>query len=336
MKSSTKNRGLICIGRSGVDLYPMQYGRLEDVLSFTKHVGGSPANTAVQAAKLGADTAFLGKVSQDGFGSYVREYLHSVGIDVTHLTKVDDPQIRHSLAVAHQPEHGKISYFFYRTMPADQFLDIDDVDLNFLKQFKLCLISGASLSVGPSREAVLYAMELASQNRVKIAFDPDYREMGWEGHKQAQLYNWMAAQRAQLICATKEEFELATACSGAQDERNAVYKLLDRGAEMICIKNGLHGAEFYLQDGSTFRSMPMPARVQKSLGAGDSFMGTLLAMHLRGMPLQTSAQYAAASASITISGRSCSDSMPDWETLNSYMSAYQESELDAWFDAYLR
>lgn len=336
MKSFSNERGLICIGRSGVDLYPMQYGRLEDVLSFTKHVGGSPANTAVQAAKLGADTAFLGKISQDGFGNYVREYLHSVGVDVTHMTEVNDPQIRHSLAVAHQLEQGKISYFFYRTMPADQFLSIDDVECSFLKQFQLCLISGASLSAGPAREAVLYAMELAGQNNVKIAFDPDYREMGWDGRKQAQLYNWIAAQRAQLICATKEEFELATACSGALDEKSAVYKLLDRGAEMICIKNGLHGAEFYLPDGTSFRSIPMPARVQKSLGAGDSFMGTLLAMRLRGMSLQTAAQYAAAAASITISGRSCSDSMPDWETLNSYISAYQKGTLETWFDAYLQ
>ena len=45
---------LICIGRAGVDLYGDQVGgRLEDMGSFSKYVGGSPSNTAIGAARLG-------------------------------------------------------------------------------------------------------------------------------------------------------------------------------------------------------------------------------------------------------------------------------------------
>ena len=56
----SKSRGLAALGRSGVDLYPQQFAPMEKVISFTKHVGGSPANTAVQAANMGIDTAFIG------------------------------------------------------------------------------------------------------------------------------------------------------------------------------------------------------------------------------------------------------------------------------------
>jgi 5-dehydro-2-deoxygluconokinase len=45
---------LITVGRSSVDLYGEQVGgRLEDMASFAKYVGGSPTNTAVGAARLG-------------------------------------------------------------------------------------------------------------------------------------------------------------------------------------------------------------------------------------------------------------------------------------------
>lgn len=336
MEKVQQTRGIICIGRSGVDLYPTEYGRLEDVKSFTKHVGGSPANIAVQAAKLGMDTAFLGKIAQDGFGMFVREYLSSVGIDVSHLTEVNDPQIRHSLAVAHQIEQGQISYFFYRAEPADQFLSMDDIEESFLRQFRIVLISGASMCASPSREAVLYAIELAAQHHVTLAFDPDYRKTGWDNLKQAQLYNWLAAKKTQIFCATEEEFEIATALSGSLNTRSAIHRLLDNGVELVCIKKGAEGSAFYLQNGTVFRTMPMPTRIQKSLGAGDSFLGTLLTKRLEGIPIQVAARYAAAAASITISGRSCSDSMPDGNTLESYMAAHESGAIELWFDRYLK
>ena len=120
----SKSRGLAALGRSGVDLYPQQFAPMEKVISFTKHVGGSPANTAVQAAKMGLDTAFIGKISRDPLGAYVKYYLNSVGVDTSHLTMEESGEKRQSLAIAEQPERGRISYFFYRQDPADLYLSL--------------------------------------------------------------------------------------------------------------------------------------------------------------------------------------------------------------------
>ena len=44
---------LVCLGRAAVDLYGEQIGgRLEDMQSFAKYLGGSPANTAVGVASF--------------------------------------------------------------------------------------------------------------------------------------------------------------------------------------------------------------------------------------------------------------------------------------------
>ena len=48
---------VICVGRAAVDLYGEQIGgRLEDMQTFAKYLGGSPANTAIGAARLGIAT----------------------------------------------------------------------------------------------------------------------------------------------------------------------------------------------------------------------------------------------------------------------------------------
>ena len=57
---------VLTIGRSGVDIYPLQTGvHLEDVESFGKFLGGSPTNVAVAAARLGHTSGVITGVGDD-------------------------------------------------------------------------------------------------------------------------------------------------------------------------------------------------------------------------------------------------------------------------------
>ena len=49
---------------------------------FAANPGGAPANVAVAAARLGARTAFLGKIGRDGFGDYLKSVLQENQVDV--------------------------------------------------------------------------------------------------------------------------------------------------------------------------------------------------------------------------------------------------------------
>ena len=90
MADDGKTLDLLAIGRSSVDLYGQQVGgRLEDMGSFAKYVGGSPTNTAVGAARLGLRAALITRVGADHFGRFLREELAREGVDVS--------------AVAHDP-----------------------------------------------------------------------------------------------------------------------------------------------------------------------------------------------------------------------------------------
>ena len=73
---------VLAIGRSGVDIYPLQVGvGLEHVESFGKFLGGSAANVAVAAARLGNRTALISGVGADPFGRYVRAELARLDVD---------------------------------------------------------------------------------------------------------------------------------------------------------------------------------------------------------------------------------------------------------------
>ena len=57
---------VICIGRSSVDLYGGQVGgRLEDMMSFDKYIGGSPTNISVGTARLGLNSALITRVGDE-------------------------------------------------------------------------------------------------------------------------------------------------------------------------------------------------------------------------------------------------------------------------------
>ena len=73
---------VLAIGRSGVDIYPLQVGvGLQDVTTFGKFLGGSAANVAVAVARLGDRAALISGVGDDPFGIFVRRELADLGVD---------------------------------------------------------------------------------------------------------------------------------------------------------------------------------------------------------------------------------------------------------------
>jgi sugar/nucleoside kinase (ribokinase family) len=78
-----KTLDVITIGRSSVDLYGAQVGgRLEDMGSFQKYVGGSPTNMATGTARLGLKSALITRVGDEHMGRFLREELAREGVDV--------------------------------------------------------------------------------------------------------------------------------------------------------------------------------------------------------------------------------------------------------------
>src|SRR5450432_2351806 len=73
---------IVCLGEMLIDMFPAEIGRpLAAVSAFYPVPGGAPANVAIAAARLGAHSAFIGKVGDDAFGHFLAETLAQQGVE---------------------------------------------------------------------------------------------------------------------------------------------------------------------------------------------------------------------------------------------------------------
>ena len=283
---SGKLRDVVAFGRATIDLYANEIGPMEDAVTFHKYVGGSPANTAVAMSRLGLSVGYIGKVSDDQFGRFITRYLAKQGVDVSHIA-LAGPGIRSGVTMG-EILPDRCSYLMYRTNCADLHIDCAQLDESYLASHKLLLISGTSLSHSPAREAVFHAISLARRNHMAVAFDLDYREDTWDT---------------------------------VEDDAKSAAWLLEKGVSVVSIKKGKKGSHVFTKEGKTVGGI-YPAQVLKTFGAGDSYSSAFLFGLLHNMELD-SLRYAAAASSITISGHSCSDSMPTLEQVEDYIAHHE-------------
>ena len=180
---------ILTIGEILIDL--TQTGRDEKgIPQFAANPGGAPANLAVAAAKLGAQTAFIGKVGDDAFGRYLTEVLRENGVDASGVAV--DETYPTTMAVVSVDARGERDFSFYRSANADVMLSADDIPDAALRQAKLVHFGSVSLTADPSRAATLDAVRRAKGMGKTITYDPNYRANLWP---QADLRHPRAGRR---------------------------------------------------------------------------------------------------------------------------------------------
>src|SRR5690625_2051128 len=74
------------IGRLCVDLNANEIHRpMEETTTFTRYLGGSPANITVAMSRLGLKTGFIGRISDDQFGRFIMNYLTDVPVNTDNI-----------------------------------------------------------------------------------------------------------------------------------------------------------------------------------------------------------------------------------------------------------
>jgi 5-dehydro-2-deoxygluconokinase len=312
---------LIAVGRLCVDLNANETNRpMEETSTFTKYVGGSPANIAIGSARLGQKTGFIGKVSDDQMGRFIINYLKKNNVDITGVT-VDRTGTVTGLAFTEIKSPQDCSILMYRDNVADLKLHPSEVDEDYIKQSKALLISGTALSKSPSREAVFLALEYANKHDVKVFFDLDYRPYTWTDKAETAVYYNLAAEKCHVIIGTREEFDMMEIFLNVEksDDDFTASRLFSHRAELVVIKHGGAGSITYTKNGESYRSGIFPTKVLKTFGAGDSYASAFIFGLMSGKDVSEAMKMGSASASIVISRHSCSDAMPTKKELENYI-----------------
>jgi 5-dehydro-2-deoxygluconokinase len=312
---------LIAIGRLCIDLNANEIHRpMEETRTFTKYVGGSPANIAIGSARLGQRTGFIGKVSDDQMGRFITDYLEKNQID-TSSVKVDQTGAVTGLAFTEIKSPEDCSILMYRDNVADLKLHPSEIDEDYIKQSKTLLVSGTALAQSPSREAVFLALEYAVKHDVRIIFDLDYRPYTWVDEAETAVYYNLAAEKCDVIIGTREEFDMMEKLLNVKESSDdyTASRWFSYRAELVVIKHGGSGSIAYTKDGASHRSGIFRTNVLKTFGAGDSYASAFIYGLMNGKDISEAMKMGSASASLVISRHSCSDAMPTKEELIHHM-----------------
>ena len=238
---------------------------------FAANPGGAPANLAVAAARLGASSAFIGKVGTDSFGTFLRSTLAENHVDVSGM--VTDPKNRTTLAVVAVDKTGERTFSFYRDPSADVNLCCEEIAEEQLKNTKFLHFGSVSLTTDPARSATLHAARTARQFGAIISYDPNYRASLWSDEATAIQRMLEPLTMVDVLKVSDEELPLLT---GTEDLDKGSQILADKGIALVLVTLGANGA--YYRFGSHTGHIPgVKVKVGDTNGAGDTFFGATLA-----------------------------------------------------------
>lgn len=259
---------LIGIGELLMDMTPTQTPQGQ---AFIPNPGGAPCNFLAMAQKMGAQTAFIGKVGQDQFGLRLKTVIEEVGINTEAL--VLDSETPTTLAFVHLNEDGDRSFSFYRKGCSDVSLALNEVNLDLLHDTKALYFGSLAFTDEPTKSTAKAIIEKASQLGKLICYDPNYRPLLWKSKEEAVEAMLNGLPYANVLKVSDEE---ALLLSGQADVSAAALWLADYGKiDLVCVTQGEAGTLFALHGKLT----EVPAYSVKAVdttGAGDAFFGTLM------------------------------------------------------------
>jgi len=323
---------VITIGRSSVDLYGQQIGAgLEDATSFSKFVGGCPANIAIGAARLGLRSALISRVGEDPMGRFIIEQMQREGVDVRGIAR--DAKRLTALALVGAPNDHDFPLLYYRNDCADMALSENDIDPEFIRSSRTVLVSGTHFSQPNTGAAQKKAMRITRENHGKVVFDVDFRPAVWgftsldnEEERCIRMAEVSATLRpvlsdCDLISGTEEEMLVV---SGEKDLLRALQLIRSLSQAIIILKRGAMGCIIYegeisdnLEAGVVGKGFSVD--VYNTMGAGDSFISGFLRAWLGGERMATCATWANACGAFAVSRLLCASAIPTFVELQYFL-----------------
>jgi fructokinase len=259
-----------CLGEVLIDMFPAELGRsLVEVSAFRPKPGGAPANVAVAVARLGKESAFIGKVGDEAFGHYLADVLRQEGVEVRGMRY--DRETRTGMAFIAMPDANSYDILFYRNPGADMRLRADELDRDLLAGTRAFHFGSISLIQEPSRSATLEAVKVAREAGALISFDVNYRPDLWT-RSEARERVLATVPEVDLVKVNEIEAELLT---GDSDLDTASQTLLELGPDLCVVTLGPEGSYFRISQGGG-HVPPFRVETVDATGCGDAFVAGLL------------------------------------------------------------
>lgn len=276
---------LLAVGETLIDfISEEEVDRLREAETFRRYLGGSPANIAVNVAKLGGRSAVISKTGIGTFGQFAKSELRRFGVLTDYL--VMDHRVHTSIV------------FVARTIGTPDFealragdvqLEPAEVSEEAISRARIVHASAFALSREPCRSAVRKAFAIARGKGKIISLDPNYSPLVWPNQEEARQ---IIAELFALTDITKPSLDDARRLFGdAFSPVEYVARFHELGPSIVILTMGA-GGSLISWDGELLGHVPArPIEIVDATGAGDSFWAGFLLALLDGNSLKRSALF---------------------------------------------
>ncbi|MFF4273289.1 sugar kinase [Streptomyces sp. NPDC001536] len=315
-----------------VTFLPTRPGRLADVPSFERGIGGAESNVACGLAAAGHSVRWVSRVGADGFGDHLVSTIASYGVDVSAVRR--DPARPTGVYFRTAGERGTDAHevAYYRAGSAASAMSAENVDLEAVRAGRVLHLTGITAALSEGCVELLRELLAAGPDRPLISFDVNHRPDLWRDAEGAEVVLELA-RRADVVFVGEDEAEEAWRVTGGP---SAIRELLPEPGVLV-VKQGVEGATACVsaaarwglvapRGGAAYRYSPAPlgpvagpeseaaassptrstfvpsldVDVIATTGAGDAFAAGFLSAALRGLPVKSALRHAHLHAAATL------------------------------------
>ena len=277
---------VVTLGESMVTFLPSRPGRLADVPSFDRGIGGAESNVACGLAAAGHSVRWVSRVGADGFGDHLVETIASYGVDTSAVRRdpVRPTGIYFRTAGDRATDAHEVAY--YRTGSAASAMATDTVDLDALRSGRVLHLSGITAALSDDCLGLLRELTVRRPGRPLVSFDVNHRPGLWRDTEGPRVLLELA-RGADIVFVGDDEAREAWGLHGAAAVREALPE-----PELLVVKRGEGGATVFerhphADTSDTVTHVPaLRVDVVAHVGAGDAFAAGFLSATLRGLPVR--------------------------------------------------
>ncbi|QKW61391.1 sugar kinase [Streptomyces sp. NA03103] len=291
---------VVALGESMVTFLPSVPGRLADVPSFDRAIGGAESNVACALAAAGHSVRWAGRVGADGFGDHLVEAIGAYGVDVSAVRR--DPArptgVYFRTAGDRATDAHEVAY--YRAGSAASAMSVDTMDLDAVRSGRVLHLSGITPALSAGCLGLTRELTARRPGRPLVSFDVNHRPGLWRdaGDGRGPEVLLELARGADLVFVGDDEARDAWGLEGPEAVRAALPE-----PAVLVVKQGATGATAFHGDQVT--SVPaLHVDVVAAVGAGDAFAAGFLSATLRERPVRERLRHGHlwAAAALTVPG----------------------------------
>ena len=265
---------IIAVGELLIDLISTEYAEdFRGADRYQRLPGGSPANLAMNLARLGREAGLVATVGADDAGSLLIEAVREAGVSTEGINRVAEP----TTLILVTKSQTVSNFEPYRL--ADRHITAAQLDAAGATDVRLLHTTAFALSLEPARSAILDAMAAAAASGTQLSTDFNYADKIWGNNRRAGLE--VLTQLAQLgafVKVSEVDYERLFG-DMVIDYHSAALRILELGAQLVCLTLGEDGCYVMTAE----EAFHLPARavtVKDTTGAGDAFWSGFLAAWL--------------------------------------------------------